>query len=51
MHHNPEKLKSALINLSRNNLSNLRPHPIYEFFNYSHPTVLKRIKALDKLKK
>ncbi len=51
IHHNPEKLKSALINLSRNNLSNLRPHPIYEFFNYSHPTVLKRIKALDKLKK
>ena len=47
----PEKLKSALIKLSRNNLSNLRPHPLYEFFNYSHPTVLKRLKALDKVKK
>lgn len=46
-----DKLKSALIKLSRNNLSNLRPHPAYEFFNYSHPTVLKRLKALDSLKK
>lgn len=44
------KLKSALIKLSRNNLSNLNPHPAYEFFHYSHPTVLKRIKALDNLK-
>ena len=48
--YNPEKLKNALIKLSRNNLSNLRPHPIYEFFHYSHPTVLKRLKALDKIK-
>ena len=46
----PEKLKSALIKLSRNNLSNLRPHPAYEFFHYSHPTVLKRLKALSKIK-
>lgn len=43
-----EHLKSALIKLSRNNLSNLRPHPAYEFFYYSHPTVLKRLKALEK---
>jgi len=40
------KLSNALIKLSRNNLSNLRPHPAYEFFHYSHPTVLKRLKAL-----
>jgi len=39
-------LENALIKLSRNNLSNLRPHPWYEFFYYSHPTVLKRLKAL-----
>ena len=51
INHRPEKLKSALIKLSKNNLSNLRPHPIYEFFNYSHPTVLKRLKALDEIKK
>ena len=43
-----KKLKSALIKLSRNNLSNLQPHRVYEFFNYSHPTVLKRLEALDK---
>jgi len=42
-----EKLKSALIKLSRNNLSNLQPHPAYEFFHYSHPTVLKRLKGLS----
>lgn len=47
----PEELKNALIKLSRNNLSNLRPHKVYEFFHYSHPTVLKRLKALDKIKK
>lgn len=46
-----KELKSALIKLSRNNLSNLRPHPAYEFFYYSHPTVLKRLKALDKFDK
>lgn len=49
-HYKVNKLKSALIKLSRNNLSNLRPHPAYEFFHYSHPTVLKRLKALDKIK-
>ena len=43
-----EHLKNALIKLSRNNLSNLRPHPWYEFFYYSHPTVLKRLAALEK---
>lgn len=43
-----EHLKNALIKLSRNNLSNLRPHPVYEFFYYSHPTVLKRLAALSK---
>lgn len=41
-------LSNALIKLSRNNLSNLRPHPAYEFFYYSHPTVLKRLEALKK---
>lgn len=43
-------LKNALIKLSKNNLSNLRPHQAYEFVYYSHPTVLKRLKALDKIK-
>ena len=47
-YYDAEKLKSALIKLSRNNLSNLQPHPAYEFFHYSHPTVLKRLEALSK---
>ena len=51
LNHNPDDLKNALIKLSRNNLSNLRPHKLYEFFNYSHPTVLKRLNALNNLKK
>lgn len=40
------ELISALKKLSVNNLTNLTPHPAYEFFYYSHPTVLKRIKKL-----
>lgn len=50
-HFHPKALKNALIKLSRNNLSNLRPHKAYEFFYYSHPTVLKRLKALKYIKK
>ena len=40
------ELASALKKLSVNNLSNLRPHPAYVFFHYSHPTLLQRLKAL-----
>lgn len=39
---------SALKKLSVKNLSNLRPHPVYVFFHYSHPTLLQRLKALKK---
>jgi STE24 endopeptidase len=42
-----KKLIDALIKLSVKSLSNLRPHPLYVFFNYSHPTLLQR---MDKLK-
>jgi len=41
-----EYLISALKKLSLNNLSNLTPHPFYTLLNYSHPTVMDRIKAL-----
>lgn len=44
-------LQNALKKLSQNNLSNLRPHKAYEFFYYSHPTVLKRLQFLEKFKK
>jgi STE24 endopeptidase len=41
-------LKSALLRLSRDNLSNLSPHPLYSFFHYSHPTLAERLAALDR---
>jgi STE24 endopeptidase len=41
-------LVSALKKLSKNNLSNLTPHPAYVFFHYSHPPLLQRIRALLK---
>jgi STE24 endopeptidase len=41
-----KSLSDALIRLSVNNLSNLRPHPLYVFFYYSHPPLLKRLKAI-----
>jgi len=43
------ELASALKKLSVKNLSNLRPHPVYVFFHYSHPTLLQRLKALNNL--
>jgi STE24 endopeptidase len=39
-------LGSALKKLSRNNLSNLTPHPAYVFFHYSHPPLLQRLQAM-----
>jgi STE24 endopeptidase len=39
-------LGSALKKLSVNNLSNLTPHPAYVFFNYSHPPLLQRLRAM-----
>ena len=41
-----ENMVAALKKLSRNNLSNLTPHPLYVFLNYSHPPVLKRIEVI-----
>ncbi len=53
-HFKPQALASALKKLSQKNLSNLTPHPLYVFFNYSHPPLLDRLKHLkiknDKLK-
>jgi len=39
----------ALKKLSVHNLGNLRPHPFYVFLNYSHPPVLARIRAINRL--
>ena len=41
-----QKLIDALVKLSVKSLSNLRPHPLYVFFNYSHPTLLQRMEKL-----
>lgn len=43
----PESLITGLKKLSKENLSNLTPHWLNVFLNYSHPPVLDRIKALN----
>jgi STE24 endopeptidase len=40
-------LANALKKLSVDNLSDLYPHPAYVFFHYSHPPLLKRLKAIE----
>jgi STE24 endopeptidase len=44
--HHPEYLASSLVKLSRENLSNLHPHPLYAKVYYSHPPVVERIRHL-----
>jgi len=44
-----DPMVAALKKLSVNNFSNLVPHPFYVFLHYSHPPVLERIKAIDKM--
>lgn len=41
-----EPLITSLKKLSVNHLSNLQPHPAYVIFNYSHPTLLQRMRNL-----
>ena len=43
---NPVAMADALRKLSKDNLSNLTPHPFYVFVNYSHPPVSERVRAL-----
>ena len=45
--HDSQAMTNALKKLSVDNLSNLLPHPLYVFLNYSHPPVLQRINALQ----
>ncbi len=44
----PNDMVRGLKKLSVTNLSNLTPHPLHVFLNYSHPPVLERIQAIQK---
>jgi STE24 endopeptidase len=46
---NKEAMATALIKLSKDNLSNLHPHPLYAAFYYSHPPVVERLRELGKM--
>ncbi|MFY0684110.1 MAG: M48 family metallopeptidase [Balneola sp.] len=45
----PEDMIATLKKLSKDNLSNLTPHPFYVFLNYSHPPALQRINAIREI--
>ena len=45
---NPDSLATSLIKLSKDNLSNLHPHPLYAAFHYSHPPVVQRVREIRK---
>jgi STE24 endopeptidase len=42
-------LASALKKMAKENLSNLTPHCLYVWFNYSHPPLLERVQLLEAL--
>lgn len=42
----PDSFITALKKLTVDNLSNLTPHPLKVFLDYSHPPILKRIEAI-----
>lgn len=42
-------LIGALRKLNQKNLSNLNPHPLYSWFYYSHPTLIEREAAIQKI--
>ena len=45
MTENPEAMATSLIKLSKDNLSNLYPHPLYASFTIPHPPVVKKDKG------
>jgi STE24 endopeptidase len=44
----PVALRSALVKLNGQNLSNLHPHPWYSAWHYSHPTLEERLAAIER---
>ncbi len=47
--YNKESMISALRLLSKENFSNLTPHPLFVKIRYSHPPVYQRIRAINKI--
>ncbi len=45
----PDALADALKKLSVDSLSNLNPHPLKVFFEYTHPPVIERVRKLHSL--
>jgi STE24 endopeptidase len=46
----PKDLVTALKKLSVDSLSNLNPHPLKVFFEYTHPPVIQRVKMMESKK-
>ena len=42
-----KELKAALGKLSEENKSNLDPDPLYSMVNYTHPTLIERVRAIN----
>ncbi len=42
-------MKDTLIRLDADNLANLVPHPVFSWFNYSHPPPVERIERLENM--
>lgn len=47
--HDTESAVSSFVKLSKENLSNLYPHPIYVKIYYSHPPILERIRYIREM--
>lgn len=46
---NKTAMKSSLLKLTKENLGNLNPHPLFSFYHHSHPTTLERAQAIDQI--
>lgn len=44
-----ENMVSAFVKLSKENLANLYPHPLYVTLHYSHPPILGRIRSIKNM--
>lgn len=45
-----QHLIDALVKLTKENLGNLMPHPLYSAYHYSHPTTIERVNAIKATK-